>query len=157
MQPPFHVTGDAGDWIILIVGALVCLYWLRVIRLAREGVRLYLRNLTIAVLVFFGCKFILTVMQIPSKNVVLISFVVALCVFVRRRSIKRSRYIPRSVKRAVIARDLKGGQYDSKKYHLDHVQPFSKGGSNTTDNLRAIPKEKNLKKGAKRPHLWEMW
>jgi 5-methylcytosine-specific restriction endonuclease McrA len=78
-------------------------------------------------------------------------------VFVRRRSVKRSRHIPKSVKRAVIARDLKHDQYDPAKHHIDHVYPFSRGGSHTTDNLRVIAKTKNLKKGAKRPRMWEMW
>jgi hypothetical protein len=47
MRPPFDPT-----IIVFIVGALVCLYWLRALRLAREGARLFLRNLLKAFLVF---------------------------------------------------------------------------------------------------------
>ena len=53
MPPPLHVTGDPNaDWIIFTVGAVVSLYWLRALRLAREGARLFLRNLARAVLAF---------------------------------------------------------------------------------------------------------
>ena len=74
--------------------------------------------------------------------------------FLRR---KRSRHIPASVKRAVIARDLKGKKYDSRKHHIDHKWAFARGGSHTTDNLRVIGKKENLKKGARRPGLWDMF
>jgi 5-methylcytosine-specific restriction endonuclease McrA len=57
----------------------------------------------------------------------------------------------------VIARDLKGEKYDSRKHHIDHVWPFSGGGSHTVDNLRVIERRKNLRKGAKRPRIREMW
>jgi hypothetical protein len=158
VQPPFHVTGNPNaDWIIFIGGVILCLYWLRALRLAREGAKRFLRYLALAVLVFIGCRFILTAMHVQSKSVALISFVASVCVFVRRRSVKRSRHIPNSVKRAVIARDLKNQDYDSRKYHVDHVWPFSRGGSHTPDNLRVIEKKKNLKKGAKRPRMREMW
>ena len=92
-----------------------------------------------------------------ERGAVLLSLFVALAVFSRKAKVRRSRNIPRSVKSAVIARDLKGEEYDPAKHHLDHIWPFSKGGSHTTDNIRVIPKEKNLKKGAKRPRMREMW
>lgn len=82
---------------------------------------------------------------------------VALILFGRWQSRKRSRYIPKSKRRAVIERDLKGEQYDPQKHHIDHVWPFARGGSHTTDNLRVIVKKRNLQKGAKRPNLWDMW
>src|ERR1039457_6110967 len=78
-------------------------------------------------------------------------------VFLKWKREKRSRYIEKATKRAVIARDLKGEQYDSKTHHIDHVWPHSKGGSQTSDNLRVIPKKKNLQKGAKRPGLRDMF
>jgi len=67
MPPPLHVTGDPNaDWISFIVGAVVCLYWLRAFRLAREGARLFLRNLARAVLVF--CMVMLIFAAIPLQS-----------------------------------------------------------------------------------------
>jgi hypothetical protein len=158
MQPPFHVTGNPNvDWIVFIIGGFFCLYWLRAFRLAREGARLFLRNLAIAYLVFLGCLLVLDGIKMQNSIAVLLSCIVGFIVFTKRSSIRRSRYISKSVKRAVIARDMKDEPYDSAKHHIDHVWPFSKGGSHTTDNLRVIEKKKNLKKGAKRPRLREMW
>jgi hypothetical protein len=162
MQPPFHVTGDPNaDWIIFVVGAVVCLYWFRALRLAREGARLFLRNLARAVLVFCFVMFILAAIRSqtnfqPAQEQA-ISGVVALVFFGRFQSRKRSRYIPKAIRRAVIARDLKGEAFDPEKHHIDHVWPFSRGGSHTTDNLRVIEKKKNLRKGAQRPRMREMW
>lgn len=159
MQPPFRVTGDPGvDWIILAIGALACLYWLRALRLAREGVRLFLQNVAFASLAFIACQVVLAGMQVPHNTAVALSGLAALVVFgVRRQRLRRSRYIPAGVRRAVIARDLKGEEYDPTRHHVDHVWPFSKGGSHTADNLRVIDKKRNLKKGAKRPRLRDMW
>lgn len=162
MQPPLRVTGDPNaDWVIFMVGTLVCLYWLRALRLAREGARLFLRNLARAVLVFcfvmliFGAMRLQTHLQ-PSQEEV-ISVFIGLIFLGRFQNRKRSRYIPKALRRAVIARDLKGEKFDPKKHHIDHVWPFSRGGSHTTDNLRILDKKKNLKKGAKRPRMREMW
>src|ERR1043166_4954690 len=159
MQRPFHITGDPNlHWIIFIVGALVCLYWLSGLRLTREGARLFLRNVVLAVLAFIVCQLVLTGMKVSNNNAVLLSGFVGFMVFgVRKQRFRRSRYIPKSVKRAVIARDMKAEKYDPAKHHIDHVWPFARGGSHTTDNLRVIEKKKNLKKGAKRPKMREMW
>jgi hypothetical protein len=158
MAPPFHITGDPKvDWIIFIIGLLLFLYWLRALRLAREGARVFLGNLTIAIVVFVLCKLFMTG-KVQDKGVIALSGMAALGVFgFRKKSTRRTRHISKSVKRAVITRDLKGEAYDSKKHHIDHRWPFSRGGSNTADNLRVISKEKNLKKGAKRPRMREMW
>lgn len=162
MQSPFHITGDPNaDWIIFIVGAVVCLYWLRALRLAREGARIFLRNLLKAIMVFCALMAILTAARLrthllPSQEQIIAGFV-ALIFFGRWQGKKRSRYIPKSTRTAVIARDLKGEEFDPEKHHVDHVWPFSRGGSHTSDNLRVIEKKKNLRKGAKRPRMREMW
>ena len=162
MQPPFHITGNPNaDWIIFVIGAAVCLYWLRALRLAREGARLFLRNLARAALVFCLLIVILpafrlkTHFQPPQEQV--IAGVMALIFFVRWQGAKRSRYIPKATRRAVIARDLKGEKFDPQKHHVDHVWPFARGGSHTADNLRVLEKKKNLQKGAKRPRMRDMW
>jgi hypothetical protein len=112
------ITGAPNlDWIIFIAGVLVCLYWLRALRLAREGARAFLLNVVLAVLVFlFGQAFIPTLHLQDPRGANLICIVVALAVFYRKGG-RRSRHIPAAVKRAVIARDLKGEKYDGKKKH----------------------------------------
>jgi hypothetical protein len=161
MQPP-HFTGTANlDWLILGVGFFVALYWLRALRLAREGARLFLRNIVKGGLVFLVALIALTGLrvQLEPKQLQLISAFIGFLFFVRFQGAKRSRYIPKATKRAVIKRHMEetGEHYDSKKHHIDHRWPHARGGSNTVDNLRVIEKEKNLKKGAKRPGLRDMW
>src|SRR5260221_9303358 len=145
---PFHATGDPNlDLLIFIVGAGICLYWLRALRLAREGARLFLRNLVKAVMVFCLLMAALSATrqqtQLVSSQEQLIAGFVAIVFFGQSQNRKRSRYISKSTRRAVIARDLKGEEYDSQKHHIDHVWPFARGGSHTADNLRVIAKRKN--------------
>jgi len=162
VQPPIHITGAPNaDWVIFIVGAVVCLYWLRALRLAREGARLFIRNLLKSIILFAALMAGLTGFRmqthlLPSQEQIIAGFV-ALIFFGRFQGKKRSRYISKATRRAVITRDLKGEEYDPQKHHIDHVWPFSRGGSHTTDNLRVIEKKKNLRKGAKRPRMREMW
>jgi hypothetical protein len=162
VTPPFHVTGNPNaDWIFFIVGAIVCLYWLRALRLARQGARLFLRNLAKATLVFCLLAMILPTLRLrthfQSSQEQVAAGIVAVVFFARWQGQKRSRYIPKTTRRAVIKRDLKGEKFDPQKHHVDHVWPFAKGGSHTADNLRVIDKKKNLHKGAKRPRMRDMW
>jgi len=162
VQPPIHITGvPDADWMIFIVGAVFCLYWLRALRLARAGARLFLRNFAKAILVFCGVMMILTALRLQthlqlSQEQVAAGFV-AFLFLGRSQTKKRSRYIPKSTRRAVIERDLKGEKFNPQKHHVDHVWPFARGGSHTTDNLRVIEKRKNLQKGVKRPRMRDMW
>jgi hypothetical protein len=70
---------------------------------------------------------------------------------------RRKRYIPRSERRKTIARfEYKTGRkYDRRTHELDHVIPFSKGGSNTADNLRVSDRASNRAKGARSP-WWDL-
>src|SRR5437016_2278016 len=107
MQPPLNITGVQNiDWFIFVVAALVCLYWLRALRLAREGARLFLRNLSKAYLAFFFSMVLLSVMSpqihLEPVHVQLISGVTGIVLFARWQNTKRSRYISKSTRRAVI-------------------------------------------------------
>jgi hypothetical protein len=147
------------DWILVGAGLLILLYWLRALRLAREGARNFVGSVLIAGLGWLGGVAYLehnypwTVQQ--DEVLAGIAATALLLILLRLR--RRSRYIPRSTRRAVIARDLKGEKFDASRHHIDHVWPFSRGGSNTMDNLRVIGKAQNLRKRAKRPRLWDMW
>jgi len=93
---------------------------------------------------------------LPQQEHITAGFL-SFALLVRWQNKKRSRYIRKATRRAVIERDLKGEKFDPQKHHVDHVWPFARGGSHTSDNLRVIEKKKNLQKGAKRPRLREMW
>jgi len=41
--------------------------------------------------------------------------------------------------------------FGEKSFHVDHIQPLSKGGFHTGDNLQIIPTSQNLAKGSKCP------
>ena len=73
------------------------------------------------------------------------------------RAPKRSRNIPRPVRREVIAGFEKatGEKYDGSRHHIDHKVPFAKGGSHTLDNLEVLPRSKNLAKSNRSP-WWDV-
>ena len=69
---------------------------------------------------------------------------------------RRKRYIPARERRIARAQfELSGEKYNPRKHHFDHDVPFSRGGSNTADNLRVRRKRDNLRKGAK-PPWWDV-
>jgi hypothetical protein len=148
--PPIHIIGIPGfDWIAFGVGLSVSLYWLRALRLARQGIRLFLQNFARATLVFCAIMLIFAAIRsrthyIAAQEEVVAGFV-ALLTFAKWQRNRRSRYIPKRIRRSVVERDLKGETFDPTKHHIDHIWPFSKGGSHTTDNLRVIEKARNLR------------
>lgn len=82
---------------------------------------------------------------------------VVAALIVNQMTPSRSRYVPASVKRKKIREyELETGKkYNPRKHELDHIIPFSKGGSHTEDNLRLVEKRKNRSKGAKSP-WWDL-
>lgn len=112
------------------VGVFFSVYWISILVLRNYGVD----QIVVAVIsVFVGYGVAYQFVKTPRLN----------------------RRIPKSVRKAVIARDLesKGLEWDKIKYHIDHRVPLSKGGDNSARNLRVLPKEQNLIKGSKMPGL----
>jgi 5-methylcytosine-specific restriction endonuclease McrA len=159
LTPPIHITGNPNlDWIVFAAGFLVVLYWLRALRLAREGARRFLSDLVRSVVVYFISSIVLTASgRVDRSRVQGLSICIAFFAFVVFQSRKRSRRISTSTRRAIIERDLPGGEYDSQRHHIDHIWPHARGGSNTADNLRVIEKKRNLQRGAKRPRIRDMF
>jgi len=156
--PPIAISGDPGlDWIILGAGVFMAVYWLRALRLAREGARMLLNNVATALGAGLMTYVVLNGAHEPRERSVGIAECVTLGSFFMFQKKKRSRHIPKATRLAVIERDLKGEQFDRQKHQVDHIWPFSRGGSHTADNLRVVAKEANLRKGAKKPGLREMF
>jgi hypothetical protein len=155
--PPIRFTGNPDvDWVLLVVVGVGVLYSLKAIRLSRDWVRSVLRLFVLGGLT--GIAYYLWRGKASGYSVqaYILLFGFGALLFLPG---KRSRYIPAAVKREVIARDFKGREheYDPRKHHLDHKWAFSRRGGHTTDNLRVIDKQANLKKGKKRPGLWDMF
>jgi hypothetical protein len=120
-----HLTGEpTADWIIFSVGVLFCLYGLKALRLAREGTRLFLSHILKAVVISFflvvASSVIRPQVHLSSTQEQMIAGFGALICFVRFRSRKRSRTIPKATRRAGIAQDLKGENFDPRRHHIDH-------------------------------------
>ena len=70
---------------------------------------------------------------------------------------KRSRYIPKAIRRAVRKRDGNKCRQCGCRTQLqfDHRWPFSKGGKHTVDNLQLLCRRCNLRKHDKLS--WWVW
>jgi hypothetical protein len=150
------LTGNKDLDLLLIAGAVfgwVLLF--RVIYAAREGIAWTLGAAARGAIGFMLAAAFLPRMGLMPQDATVAALVIAGVAVAMMKP--RGRYIPAKVKRAVIARDLKGEKYNPKKHHLDHVWPHSKGGSNTGDNLRVISRKANLKKGAKKPSIGDLF
>jgi len=74
-------------------------------------------------------------------------------------NIRRARRLPKWLERAVFHRDMGHCQLCGKdvtaevfphgKYHLDHLLPLSKGGTNDSTNFQLLCAECNLRKGSR--------
>ncbi|HYL99356.1 MAG TPA: HNH endonuclease signature motif containing protein [Blastocatellia bacterium] len=149
------MSTNVNNQVGLILAAIVIYYVYQVA--ARKKVRLQykLRSVLVFGLVFYPVL-LLGSRQFPQTEAAVIAFLSGFVVSsLLIKAPKRSRYIPRAVRRAVIKRDLGRKKLDGRKHHLDHVVPYSKGGDNSVRNLRVIEKKKNLKKGNKMPSIWD--
>lgn len=147
--------GGNNQWLVIaVIVAPLAYYWLQVARRKREVIRFRLRRIG----VYVGCVLI-GIAILPSHGysmqeaAIFSIFVGATAAFALIQPQRADRRIPRKVRRAVIARDLKGERFDPKLHDVDHIVPFSKGGDHSEENLRVISRSKNRSRGAKMPKL----
>ena len=121
----------------------------------RENLGHNLRHLVIAVAVgAFAWVVAQQVEAIQNAAPILAGMAMLLAYATRPR---RSRHIRASVKRRTIAEweSRTGKKFNSRTHELDHIVPFSKGGSSTADNLEVVKKKRNRSKGA-RSEWWDL-
>jgi hypothetical protein len=141
-----------GIVLLILIGAPLAYYWLQIARRKREVIRFKLRR----VVVYIVC-ILIGIAVIPShgysrQDAAIFSMFVGLsAAFVLIRPPRTDRRIPRKIRRAVIARDLKGKRFDPKTHDIDHIVPFSRGGDHSEENLRVSDRSANRRRGAKMP------
>jgi hypothetical protein len=136
---------------VLILAAAVLFYAVLPLWAARDGIAWNIRRGTVAII---GAALVHQIAIAKGIQPGGAFFVALVCGWVAAQMVPaRSRHIPTHVKRRVIREyeSRTGKKYNPREVELDHIMPFSRGGSHTADNLRAIEKAKNRRKGAKRP------
>jgi hypothetical protein len=143
--------------LVILIGAPFAYYWLQVARRKREVIRFKMRRAA----VYVACVLV-GVGVIPShgyskQDAALFSMFVGLsAAFILIRPPRNDRRIPQKVRRAVIARDLKGERFDPNLHDVDHIVPFSKGGDHSEANLRVLSRSENRRRGAKMPKFRDL-
>ena len=121
----------------------------------RENAAHNVRHLVVAGAVGALTWFVAQQVEAIRDVALLISAMAALLVYATRP--RRGRYIRASVKRQKIAEwQLRTGKkFNPRTHELDHIVPFSQGGSHTADNLEVVEKKRNRSKGA-RSEWWDL-
>jgi predicted membrane channel-forming protein YqfA (hemolysin III family) len=162
-----HTFATLDSFVLAIVAVpflLVTAYFALSMWLARESILRDIRDvcmvLAAAYLLVGGIWMAAHVQDHSTQSLAMlvggVIFILGGIKYLEKRPRPRKRPIPAKHRQAVIKRDLGNIRFDGSKHHVDHVVPFSKGGSHTKDNLRVIEKKRNLQKGARHPTLWEM-
>ena len=142
-------------WICIAAAIIVApkLYYLIQVGRRRKGeIRFRARRILVAFSCYIGGILVVVKMGYTPKEAIAFAFVFGIATtFVLVRPPSRSRVIPKSVRRAVIERDLKGERFDPNIHHIDHIVPYSRGGDHSVANLRVLPKKDNLRRGARMP------
>jgi len=157
-MPPYPPANDVN--VTTVVGfalvATAAWYLYQVGSRKREWIRYKIRGLLVFVVIYAAGASVLLQQRVPPLEAAVISALAGLgCAWLLVRPPKGGRRIPKALRAQVIARDLtsKGLQWDSTKYHIDHIVPYSRGGDNSLRNLRVVQKERNLRKGSKLPRF----
>ena len=153
--------GDLGlVEILAIVGGLaivlMLLYVFQVAKRTREEIRFRAKRVGLTAVLFVSSFLILRSQGYTIWETLAPSFLVGLTSVILIKAPRRSRYIPARVRKAVVARDLKGQPVDPRTYHIDHVVPYSKYGDHSPENLRVVPKDYNLRCGARMPEFLDV-
>lgn len=141
------------DWLIVFIACMGPLILLSLYR-RRHAIGRRMGIVIKGEIAYVGAALLLLKLGQPPLVALLAGIVCALIVAVRVP--KRSRYIPKAERRKAIAKfEVRGRRFNPRIHEIDHVVPFSRGGSNTADNLRVVERERNRSKSAKSP-WWDL-
>jgi hypothetical protein len=157
VSPQPHTLGDVNLVVLAIAGILLW-YLFQIGSRRQEWLRFKIKRAVVGMVAYLIAAVILAQQKLPPIETLSFAVLTGLgCAFLLVAPPSNERRIPKSVRQAVIARDLtsKGLKWDPAKYHIDHVVPFSRGGDHSIRNLRVIEKQRNLGKGDKMPRLWD--
>jgi hypothetical protein len=145
----------ASQQALIIIGVLAVVPILLGIRRRREAIFYTVRGLVIIEGIYLGVACLMVRSGQPPLTSILAGMVPAL--LVSNRMSPRKRYTPARVKRIAKAKfELETGvKFNPKKHEFDHEIPFSRGGSNTRDNIRVVEKRLNRSKGNRTP-WWDL-
>jgi len=147
-------TANISDLLFLAAIVFGLLFTIS-IRRRREAIRYRIRLVIVAEASFIGATYLLTRAGQPMAVSAFLGTLAGAIVI--HLSPRRSRYVPTTVRRKAVAKwELKSGKkFNPQKHELDHEVPFSRGGSNTLDNIRVSSRKRNRSKGAKSP-WWDL-
>ena len=138
---------------LVVIGIIVAV--ITGVNRRRDGIKYALDGVAVALVIGILATAVAESQGIRGDGSVLAGFLAGLLALSLMP--RRSRHIPRRVRRAVVAKWERetGEKYSSRKHELDHDVPFARGGSHTEDNLRVRTKRANRRKGAKSP-WWDL-
>jgi hypothetical protein len=139
-----HTLGDA-NLVILVIAGIIFWYLFQIGSRRQEWLRFRIKQLFVMMVVYLVAAFILAQQKLPTIETLIFAVLAGWgCAWLLVRPLSNERRIPKSVRQAVIARDLtsKGLKWDPTKYHIDHIVPFWRGGDHSIRNLRVIEKQK---------------
>jgi hypothetical protein len=149
------IAGIPDGYIWLVAAIVAAPYLFRAVQIGRRRkglVKFRLKRLGISLSLYLGGTYVWASIGHPVWEAIIFGFLLGVAGgFFFVRPPRQDRRIPAHVKRAVIARDLKGEPFDPTVHHIHHVVPFSKGGDNSTTNLKALTKTENLRRGSRMP------
>jgi hypothetical protein len=151
------MTPQSNQYIFIGVGfvlAIVVFYVFQVAKRMKALIAVKIKRTVLGFVILFIAANLLRDQGYSTNAATLLAMIPALLPLWLIPRPKRTRHVPAHVKRAVTARDGDGA-YDGRRDHMDHIVPLAKGGDTSIENLRLLPKEANLKKGAKMPRLWD--
>jgi hypothetical protein len=145
-------------WIIATISFAAYVY--RAYQIGRrraQFMKFKLKRVAVAVSLYFCGAYALISKGYSVPEGIVFGALLGLCV--AHLAVSRPRHnrrLPAHIKRAVIARDLKGQPFDPRVHHIHHVVPFSRGGDNSMSNLKVISKTENLQRRDKMPSLRDL-